>query len=189
MDIARDHAIPDPVARRHVLVGLRGPTPPQRRLDLVDLHHPCPRHRSSVATPPEQTSGDLVPRDQAVVLQQLLETEEPVLVVGRGEILGGRHLLAREAALVDVPLAEEAGRQRDREGAPLPLVMEHRLVALDLDGPETVHAAQIVPAVHRPAPCDLVTVATPIIASRVTSSASCASVIRSVPAGRSGRTM
>ena len=106
-----------------------------------------------------------------------------MLVVAGGQVFGGRHLLAREAPHVDVPLAQKAGGERDGEGPPLPLAVEDGLVALDLHRAEAVHAAEVVGAVHA------FTWATPIIASRVTSAASCASLIRSVPRGRSGSTM
>jgi len=67
--------------------------------------------------------------------------------------------------------------------------MEDRLVALGDDGPHPVHAAEIVRAVHRRAAfAGDGTLATPIIASRVTSAANCSSLIPSVPAGRSGST-
>src|SRR5256885_16957740 len=66
--------------------------------------------------------------------------------------------------------------------------MEHRLVLLDQDATHAVHAAHVVDAVHRSAPFGGGTFATPTIASRVTSAASCSSGQPSVPAGRSGKT-
>ena len=62
------------------------------------------------------------------------------------------------------------------------------IVRQDNDRARDMTDAQIVTAVHRRAP-SAETLVTPIIASRVTSSASCASLMRSVPAGRSGKTM
>src|SRR5687767_11427285 len=118
-----------------------------------------------------------------MVVEQLLQAPQPVLVVARGQVLGGRHLLARVAGLVDVPLAEKAGGQRERERLALPLAVEDGLVALDVHGTEAVHAAEVVGAVHR------FTSATPIMASRVISAASSSSLSFSVPFGRSGRTM
>src|SRR5204863_9393080 len=86
---------------------------------------------------------------------------------------------------VDVPAAEESGGHRQRERAPLPIMMEDGLVRLGVHRTEAVHAAKIVDAVHARG---AFTTATPIIASRLTSCASCSSVMPSVPAGRSGST-
>src|SRR5436190_19727741 len=66
--------------------------------------------------------------------------------------------------------------------------MEHRLVRLCLDRAETIHAAHVVHAVHDGAP-GVFGNPVPIIESRVTSSANCASLQPSVPLGRIGSTM
>src|SRR5439155_26827398 len=89
---------------------------------------------------------------------------------------------------VDVPLAVEAAGDIERVHARLPLGMEDRLVFLDLDRPHAVHAAHVVHAVHRLLCPGAFTCATPIIASRVTISASSSSLQPSVPSGRSGST-
>jgi hypothetical protein len=44
--------------------------------------------------------------------------------------------------------AKDAYRAAHRQHAPLPAMMENRLVRLGLDLAETVHAAHIVNAVH-----------------------------------------
>jgi hypothetical protein len=66
--------------------------------------------------------------------------------------------------------------------------MEHRLIGGIRDRAEAVHAAHVVDAIHGRIPGGRAW-ATPIIASRVTSVASSASVNRSVPTGRYGSTM
>ena len=73
------------------------------------------------------------------------------------------------------------------EDASLPLMMEHWFVSLDRDRPEAVHAAEVVDTVHVDG-VGSIAVATPIIESRVTSSASFSSGQPSVPVGCSGRT-
>ena len=72
--------------------------------------------------------------------------------------------------------------------ASFPLGMERPLVFAHVDWPHAVHAAHVVDTVHAAAPRGAETFATPTIASRVTRAASCSSVIRSVPGGRSGST-
>src|SRR5512137_627348 len=67
--------------------------------------------------------------------------------------------------------------------------MKHRFVFLVLHRPHAMHAAHVVDAIHAEAPAaGNLTLATPTIASRVTSAASCSSLKCSVPAGRSGKT-
>src|SRR5439155_27010928 len=121
-------------------------------------------------------------------IEQAFEAVQPQLVVARVEVLAGRQPLAHRARLVDVPLTEVTGGKGDGERATLPGVVERRLVRLDHDWPEPVHAAEVVEAVH-PAPAGACATATPIIESRVTRPVSSASDIASVPAGRSGSTM
>ena len=111
-----------------------------------------------------------------------------MLVVGRVQVFRARHLLAGVTRHVDVPFAEEARGKHQREDASFPLVVEDRLVRLGRDGTHGGRT-EIVDAVHRfTAFPGAGTFATPIIALRVTSSASCSSLRLSVPAGRSGRT-
>src|SRR5205814_9371528 len=108
----------------------------------------------------------------------------PFLVVGGGQISGRWNRFAREALHVDVEAGIGAHGAHHRHDAALPRFVEGRLVGLDLDLAEAVHAAHVVHAVHvgtfgRPAP---------IMLSRVTISASSSSLQPSVPAGRSGST-
>src|ERR1700743_183527 len=65
--------------------------------------------------------------------------------------------------------------------------MKSRLVLFGLDLAETVHAAHVVNAVHDGAP-GVFGKPVPIMESRVTISASCASLQPSVPLGRIGST-
>src|SRR2546428_5405723 len=106
-----------------------------------------------------------------------------MLVVRRLEILSGRHQLARVPSHVDVPLAEQSGRDVHREDAALPSVMEDRLVRLGIDPAETLPAAPVVPALHDRG---LSLLGVPLIASLLTSAASSASDTRSEPGGPSG---
>src|SRR5207249_2101382 len=62
-------------------------------------------------------------------------------------------------------------------------MMEDRLVFLVFNRAHTVHAAHVVNSVH-----GSLTLATPIMESRVTSAASCSTFSLSLPAGLSGRT-
>ena len=73
---------------------------------------------------------------------------DPVLVVGRGEVLDGVHLLHAVAERVD---AEEPGPERQREervGVLLPLRLPDRLGLRGVDRADPVPAAEIVDAVH-----------------------------------------
>src|SRR6195256_902932 len=65
--------------------------------------------------------------------------------------------------------------------------MKHRLVRLDLDLAEAVHAAHVVHAIHDGA-FGVFGKPVPIMESRVTKSASCCSLQPSVPSGRIGST-
>src|SRR5262245_27905394 len=77
-----------------------------------------------------------------------------------------------------------------REHPDFPGFMETRLAFFISDLPQPLHAAHIVDAVHeRPPTQGEATFATPIIESRVTKLARSASLIDSVPGGRSGNTM
>src|SRR5262249_59363035 len=126
--------------------------------------------------------GQLGRRHHPEVDEQLLQPEQPVLVVSGGQILGGWHLLAGMAPHVDVPADRVAGGDVHGEDAPLPGSVEDGLVLLDLHRTHAVHAAQVVHTVHLlppgGAPTEAggaaggFTTATPIIASRVTSAAS-----------------
>src|SRR5262249_9639048 len=126
----------------------------------------------------------LLRRDVAELQQQALGTAEPFFVVRSAQVVCRRHPLAGVARHVDVPPARPGG-ERQRESAALPIMVEHRFVRLGRDRAHAVHASHVVHAVHR---LGASTFATPIIASRVTSWASCSSVMPSVPAGRSGMT-
>ena len=102
-------------------------------------------------------------------------------------LAAARAILAGEARHVDVPAAGHCHRQRDRERAPLPFGMKHRLVQLRFDLAKAVHAAHVVHAIHGQPP-GLFGNPVPIMESRVTSSASFSSLQPSVPFGRIGST-
>src|SRR4249919_756087 len=95
------------------------------------------------------------------------------------------------AKRIEVP-RPAAGSQhaRERIHASLPALVERGLMGLAPDRPHALHAAHVMNAVHAGTSLTpSVTLAVPIIESRVTSAASASSLKRSVPAGRSGSTM
>src|SRR6185437_1291382 len=131
---------------------------------------------------------DLVRRDHVAVDHRLLERQEPLLVIGAGEIDRGREALAREALRVDVHAAVRAHGAHHGHYAAFPFVMERRLVLFDLDSAEAVHATHVMYAIHFVFSSGAFGTPVPIMESRVTISASCSSLQPSVPAGRIGRT-
>src|SRR5450759_2163180 len=92
---------------------------------------------------------DLVVVDQGALLEQRLQSGEPYLVVAQRQIFSRWAVLAYETRHVDIPAARGAHGQREREGALLPVGMERRVVLLRCDRTEAVHAAEILPAVHK----------------------------------------
>src|SRR5262249_11092035 len=109
-----------------------------------------------------------------------------MLVVASGEIFGRSHPLDGVAKLIDVVLPAAEGCHHPAEDATFPFVVKHGLVRLRPDRSEAVHSAKIVNAVHGDASlcCDQgggPAIAVPIIASRVTQSASLSSLQPSVP--------
>src|SRR5207244_13086037 len=87
------------------------------------------------------------------------------------------------------PVTAEPRADAPREGTPLAPLDEYVLPRCARDRPHPVHAAHVVDAVHLRDPLvGGVTVATPIIESRVTSWASASSLRPSVSSGRSGST-
>src|SRR5580704_8456819 len=90
--------------------------------------------------------------------------------------------------MVDVPGPGVAQRPLHGEHAALPFLMERRLVGLDLDLAEAIHAAHVVYAVHDAISAGERARPVPIIESRVTRSARRCSLQPSVPAGRIGTT-
>ena len=90
----------------------------------------------------------LLARDHAFLDQQPHVAIEPALVVARGQVVARRHPLDRVTALVDVEDPLDAAGAREAEHPALPARVEDGLVRLGLDGPESVHAAHVVDAVH-----------------------------------------
>src|SRR5437773_1947626 len=127
--------------------------------------------------------------DGAVLNHKLHEPSEPFFVIAHAQIVGRGDLLDLITAGIDVPLAPCADRTCQGKHAAFPARMEHRFVLLILNRAHAMHAAHVVDAVHLwPPAFGTVTLATPIMASRVTSAASRSSLSCSVPAGRSGST-
>src|SRR5207253_1956726 len=101
------------------------------------------------------------------------ESGEPLFVIAHAQIFGRGDDLPRVARGVDIPLAPESHGAHHGQHASFPARMEYRLVLFVLNGAHAVHAAHVVHAVHALAPAGgSVTLATPIMASRVTSAAS-----------------
>src|SRR5919108_2582771 len=93
---------------------------------------------------------------------------------------------------VDVPFAQGPGRQVQAEHAPFPGGVKDGFFRfrLRVNRTKSMHAAQIMRAVHEPLPMSLGDFAcsTPIMALRLMSAASSSSLQSSVPLGRSGST-
>src|SRR5262245_22713398 len=134
---------------------------------------------------------DLLARDEAACRELVHEPRQPPLVIAHSQVLGRRQQFELMARVVEI-LAPSAGSNDARHGvhASFPRFVENRLVRLVPDRSHAVHAAHVMDAVHTASPgAASDTFATPTIASRVTSAASCASLKWSAPAGRSGSTM
>ena len=125
----------------------------------------------------------LLRRNHPGFQQGLLGDVDPLLVVGLRQIEIRPQRLAQIAEPVDGKTGGEGHDLQKTTGPALPRLMKRRLVALGVDRAEAVHAAQVVDRVHLAE-----TLPTPIMELRVTSAASCSSLIPSVPAGRSGST-
>src|SRR5579872_335170 len=133
--------------------------------------------------------GDLVLADQVEGDAAALEAEKPALVIGGGQIGQRRQVFERGAAAVDRPQPGDAHRPLQRQHPALPRLVEHRLVRLRLDRPETMRAAHVVDRIgHAPTSSGRLARPVPTMLSRVTSVASRSSLQPSVPAGRIGST-
>lgn len=93
--------------------------------------------------------GELFAVDDAVLDHQGLEGAQPAPVVAGAQILDRGQSLDRVAHLVDVADTRTQHQAEHGVHPSLPAVVEARLVLLDLDAAEAVHAAEIVDAVHR----------------------------------------
>ena len=125
--------------------------------------------------------------------QERLERGQPSLVVRRLGIGGVRRGdLVDEAGAELVPLVEMVVAQHDRhaEGTPSQGASKTNSPFLrgSADGP-SISPTRSSASRHHSASAGALTVATPIMASRVTSAANSSSESPSVPAGRSGSTM
>src|SRR5262249_16873496 len=129
--------------------------------------------------------------DDAVLQQLVDQPREPTLVVAHPQVLVWRHELELMTGVVEVlSSAARSNHSSERIYAAFPRFVEYRLILFVLNGPHAMHAAHIMNTVHLlPPGFGGATFPTPTIESRVTSSASASSVIFSVPAGRSGRTI
>src|SRR5207247_3865593 len=98
-------------------------------------------------------------------------------VVTHAQVFGGRKEFDLMARDVNVPLAPSAHGATQREHASFPALVENRLVFFFVNRAHAVHAAHVMHAVHAELPFCGATLATPTMASRVTSVASCSSLI------------
>ena len=113
------------------------------------------------------------------------------VIIALGQIFGGRQAFAGVADHVEVPFAARGGSQSQGQCAPLPVAMEYRLIRLRRDRAKAHHAAEVIGAIHDvalPFAGDSAS-PTPIMLSRVTSAASCSSLMPSVFSGRMGTTI
>jgi hypothetical protein len=88
------------------------------------------------------------PRASAGLDEDSLERRHPAAVVAERQVLDRIHALDRVAEGVDVRPAEADRLVDHAEDALLPVGVEDRLVPLDDDRAEAVHAAHVVDAVH-----------------------------------------
>src|SRR5437868_6076218 len=108
-------------------------------------------------------------------------------MVVEGQVYSRSKRFSSLTAEIGVPLPPGSERGPDGGDSPLPTSVKYRFVLLGPDRTEALHPAHIVDAVHGFAPsldCR-VTLATPIIESRVTSAGRASSPHPSAPAGRS----
>src|SRR5215469_7693885 len=178
MDIAGAHRIAGTVSRLTFSTS-RGRAAAAPELD----HHRRLQRRRELGGIGRRTAAfDLLARHEAVPDRVLDQPEQPPFVIARTQVISSRHPLLLMSAGIDVPTSPGTDRVGERVHSPFPRFVEDRLVLLDDERPETVHAPHVVHAVHRTR-----TRAVPTMASRVTSAASCSSLMFSVAAGRSGK--
>src|SRR5262249_17888516 len=77
------------------------------------------------------------------------EPGDPVLVVGRLQVVRGLHALNRVTGLAAVAQSREEAAKRNQECSTFPGLVERRLVDLHLHRAEPLHPTEIVHAVHR----------------------------------------
>ena len=139
----------------------RAPGPDRRRAKRGSVRSAV-RHRGSVPRSGRE-SGNRPPArrssssrsTRARFDDQRRDAGQPVLVVRR------RQVVRRVHALDAVPERPARGRspitsRSDPEHAALPLLVEHRLVGLDLDRAEPLEATEVVDAVHAENPTAIV---------------------------------
>src|SRR5262245_61792398 len=123
--------------------------------------------------------------------QKLHEPSQPLLVITHAKVFGRRNEFDLKAPRVDVPFVKSPHRTVQGIRARFPAFMKHRLILLILNRAEALHPTHVMDAVHALAPAlvvGIVTLVTPIMASRVTKAASSSSFSFSLPSGRSGST-
>src|SRR6516164_850500 len=183
VDFPRADVLAQGKTRRPVHGAHEGPSAGDHRRDLISGKR---RDRLGGARC-RPRAFELCAGDETAFFQEHDESREPFLVIAHVQILGRRDALARMATGIDVPFPTSSGGDIERVSVGFPALVEHRLVGFGRYRPHPVHPAQIVHAVHAGSPAKD-TLPVPIMASRVTNSASCSSVRCSVAAGRSGRT-
>ena len=120
---------------------------------------------------------------------QFGECRDPSFIVAHSKIIHWSNQLALESRGVEIPSTPGTHCPRDCIASAFPRLMEHGLVFLGLNWAHSMHPAHVVDTVHAAPPSTGAAIfATPTIASRVTRPAISASLISSVPDGRSGST-
>jgi len=127
---------------------------------------------------------DFLARDEPCLNRDVDQSREPSLVVAHPQILARREnfgLIAVSGRCVQCP--------PNREHPALPVSVEHGLVFLVMGRAHVLHTAHIMNTIHvEDSSAGFVTLAVPIIESRLTHAASVSSLNPALSGGRSGST-
>ena len=151
------------------------------RRHLLRLHRRAesrPRARGLAAR-------DLGHRGDAGIDQERGIDLRPLVEIGPAQIVERQDELPDMAPPIDGPAGIAGHRLIEAPHARFPIMVEGAFVMVDVEGPETLDAAQIMHPVHYVGPWQS---AVPIMALRVTRPASASSSSVSLPAGRCGST-
>src|SRR5579863_240771 len=184
--VARPDVLTDLESWLHVhIVPAQGTAPGELRIDHRRRHRWGRARRTCIG----MSTIEFRLCNRVATQQTIYKRLEKTLIVTHSQIVGGRKNLKFVAKVPAPRRAEPAGRAHERPCATFPCLVKHGLVRVIVDRPHVLHPAHVVDAVHAvPAFRGGSTLATPTMASLVTSAASSSSLRLSVPAGRSGRT-
>lgn len=185
IDVARSHSLAGREARCHLNVASGRYTFRNQYRHFFGCQRRLMFRGSSV----RPTAPQLCACNQTRFKHQFGECHDPSFVVAHPKIFQWRYQLALESRGVEIPFTPGAHCARNGIASAFPWLMEYGLVLHWLNRSHTVHPAHIVDAVHAvPPSAGGATFATPTIASLVTNVSNSASLIFSVPDGRSGST-